>query len=75
MIERQLRIYLRECSAVWQCAFNVDGRWQRTSTNERELVKANKTAHDILVKANVKKELKIAPITRKLKDVANAALK
>jgi UDP-N-acetylenolpyruvoylglucosamine reductase len=40
-----------------------------------ELVKENKTAHDILVKANVKKELKIAPITRKLKDVANAALK
>ena len=60
LIERQLRIYQRERSAVWQCAFNVDGRWQRTSTNERELAKAKKTAHDILVKANVKKELNIA---------------
>jgi integrase len=75
LIERQLRIYLRERSAVWQCAFNVDGRWQRTSTNERELAKAKKAAHDILVKANVKKELNIAPITRKLKDVANVVLK
>jgi hypothetical protein len=75
LIERQLRIYKRERSAVWQCAFNVDGRWQRTSTNERELAKAKKAAHDILVKANVKKELNIAPITRKLKDVANVVLK
>jgi integrase len=75
LIERQLRIYKRERSAVWQCAFNVDGRWQRTSTNERELAKAKKTAHDILVKANVKKELNIAPITRKLKDIANVVLK
>ncbi len=75
LIERQLRIYLRERSAVWQCAFNVDGRWQRTSTNERELAKAKKKAHDILVKANVKKELNIAPITRKLKDIATVVLK
>jgi integrase len=75
LIERQLRIYQRERSSVWQCAFNVDGRWQRTSTNERELAKAKKTAHDILVKANVKKELNIAPITRKLKDIANVVLK
>ena len=75
LIERQLRIYQRERSAVWQCAFNVDGRWHRTTTNERELSKAKKKAHDILVKANVKKELNIAPITRKVKDVANAVLK
>ena len=75
LIERQLRIYQRERSAVWQCAFNVDGRWQRTSTNERELATAKKKAHDILVKANVKKELNIAPITRKLKDVATVVVK
>ena len=36
---------------------------------------AKKAAHDILVKANVKKELNIGPITRKLKDVANVVLK
>lgn len=60
---------------VWQCAFNVDGRWQRTSTHERDFDKAKKTAHDLLVRANVKKELNIAPITRKLRDVAIAVLK
>lgn len=75
LIERELRIYQRERSAVWQVAFNVDGRWNRASTNERDLAKAKKAAHDILIKANVKKELNISPVTRKLKDVANTVLK
>lgn len=75
LIERQLRFYKRERSAAWQCTFDVDGRMQRTSTNERELAKAKKTAHDISVKANLKKELNIFPVTRKLKDAANTVHK
>ena len=75
LIERELRIYQRKRSSVYQVAFNVDGRWNRASTNERDLAKAKKTAHDILIKANVKKELNISPVTRKLKDVANTVLK
>jgi len=75
LIERELRIYQRERSAIWQVAFNVDGRWNRATTNERELDKAKKSAHNLLIKASVKKELKISPVTRKLKDIANTVLK
>ena len=37
LIDRKLIVYLRERSAVWQCRFNVDGRWQTASTGERGL--------------------------------------
>lgn len=72
--EGKLRVYQRERSAIWQCAFNVDGRWQRCSTGERELKKAKARAHDILVEANVRKEMNIAPITRKFKDIAKSVV-
>lgn len=75
VIERQLGIYQCERGAVWQCKFNVDGRWNRSSTNERHLAKLKKAAHDILIKANVKKELNISTVTLKIKYVANTVPK
>ena len=75
IIDRQLTIYKRERSAVWQCRFKCDGRWQRCSTNERLLKDAKARAHDILVEANVKKKLNIAPVTRKFRDVARTVVK
>ena len=75
LIERKLVIYKRERSAIWQCRFNVDGRWQRTSTGERDLTKATAKAHDLLVEANTLKKLNVAPITRRFKDIANAVVK
>jgi len=75
LIDRQLTIYKRERSAVWQCRFKCDGRWQRCSTNERLLKDAKARAHDILVEANVKKKLNIAPVTRKFRDVARTVVK
>jgi hypothetical protein len=29
VLPKQLTVYLRERSAVWQCAYAVDGIWQR----------------------------------------------
>jgi integrase len=75
LIDRQLTIYKRERSDVWQCRFKCDGRWQRCSTKERTLKEAKAKAHDILVEANVKKKLNIAPVTRKFRDVARIVLK
>ncbi len=76
LIARQLVVYRRERSAVWQCRYSVDGVWQRTSTNERNLKDAKKHAHKLLIEANVRKKLKQAPITRYFRDVAkNAVLK
>ena len=37
LIERQLVVYRRERSAVWQCRYSVDGVWQRNSTQERDI--------------------------------------
>lgn len=76
LISRQLVVYRRERSAVWQCRYSVDGVWQRASTSERSLKEAKKRAHEILIKANVRKEMNHAPITRFFRDVAkNAILK
>ena len=74
LIPRQLVVYLRERSVVWQCRYSVDGRWQRTSTNERDLDNAKQRAHDILVEANVRKKMNAAPITRYFKDIAKHAI-
>jgi hypothetical protein len=56
LIERQLNVYLRERSSIWQCSFQVDGKWQRTSTGQKDLELAKKAAHEILIKANIRKE-------------------
>jgi len=74
LIERQLVVYRRERSAVWQCRFSVDGVWQRTSTHERDFTLAKQRAHDILVESNVRKKMNVAPITRFFKDVAKNAV-
>ncbi len=74
LIERQLNVYLRERSAIWQCSFQVDGKWQRTSTGQKDLELAKKAAHEILIKANIRKEMNVAPITRYFKDIAKFAL-
>jgi hypothetical protein len=52
----ELVVYRRERSRVWQCRFNVDGRWQRLSTDERDLATAKTRAFKLLVEANVKKK-------------------
>ncbi len=75
LIERQLVIYKRERSAIWQCRYSIDGRWQRTTTGQRVLADAKARAHEILVEANVKKKLNVVPITRLFKHVARLAVK
>jgi len=75
LMEHQLVVYLRERSSVWQCRFSVDGRWQRTSTGERDLAAAKTRAQRLLIEASVKKELSYAPITRRFRDVAAVILK
>ena len=70
LIARQLLIAQRERSSIWQCRCSIDGRWQRTNTGERDLEKAKLKAHELLMEANVRKRMNVAPITRCFKDVA-----
>lgn len=74
LVERQLVLFQRPRSTVWQCRYQVDGKWQRESTKERNFDKAKLVAHDLLVEANVRKKLKAAPITRTFKDIARHAI-
>ncbi len=74
LIDKQLVIFQRPRSAVWQCRYQVDKRWQRESTGEHDLDKAKKRAHDLLIEANVRKKLNVAPITRYFKDIAKLAV-
>jgi len=74
LIDRQLVIFLRPRSAVWQCRYQVDKRWQRESTGEHDLDKAKRRAHDLLIEANLRKKLNVAPITRRFKDIAKLAV-
>jgi len=49
LIEKQLTIAKREESKVWQCRLKIGGVWQRISTGERDLRKAKKRAHELLI--------------------------
>jgi hypothetical protein len=75
LIANKLTVALRARSSVWQCRYNVDGKWQRTSTGERDLEAAKARAHQLLIEANVRKQLNAAPVTRKFKDIANLAIR
>ena len=44
VIENTLNVYQRERSAIWQCAFKIDKKWQRQSTNTRDLKEAKERA-------------------------------
>ncbi len=74
LIPRQLVVFLRPRSTVWQCRFQIDGKWQRNSTNERNLADASKRAHELLIEANVRKKMNAVPITRFFKDIAKTTI-
>jgi integrase len=68
-------VYRRERSAIWQCAFKIDKKWQRQSTNTRDLKEAKERAHEILLEAKVRKKNNLAPIRRYFKSVAEATIR
>ena len=74
LVPNTLVVFVRPRSTVWQCRYQVDGKWQRESTNERNLDDAKRVAHDLLIEANVRKKLNAAPITRTFKDIARHAI-
>ena len=51
IIERELIVYRRERSAVWQCRFKVGDIWKRASTGERDLQKAIRKSHEVRMEA------------------------
>lgn len=75
LIEGELTIALRERSSVWQCRYCIDGKWQRNTTNERDIKKAKERAKDIYKEAIWKQKNNVAPITRFFRDIAKVTVK
>jgi hypothetical protein len=75
VIDKELLVYKRERSDIWQCRYCIDKKWQRNSTKEYELSKAKKKAKEIYLEAQFRKRNDIAPITRYFKDIAKTVVK
>jgi integrase len=74
LLDRELIVYRRERSNIWQCRFKVDGIWQRASTKERDLKKAKTKANELRIEAEIRKRSNLPVITRKFRDVAKLAV-
>jgi integrase len=75
VIDKELIVYQRERSTIWQCRYCIDKQWQRTSTKEYDLGKAKKKAKELFLEAQFRKRNDIAPITRYFKDIAKGVVK
>ena len=75
VIDKELIVYKRERSTIWQCRYCIDRQWQRTSTKEYDLGKAKKKAKELFLEAQFRKRNDIAPITRYFKDIAKSVVK
>jgi integrase len=75
IMDGELLVVLRERSSVYQCHYKIDGKWQRTSTKQRDIKKAIEVAKDLYKEAHWKKKNQVAPITRYFRDVAKVVVK
>ncbi len=67
---RELILYKRPKSTVWQCRYKVDGEWLIASTKLRDREKAIEKAKDLKRIAELKKEANLPVVTKKFKDIA-----
>ena len=74
LLERELVIYRRENSTLWQCRFKVDGLWQCASTKQADLTLAKKAAYELRMEAEIRRRNNLPVITRKFRDVAKLAI-
>lgn len=73
ILPRELIVYLRADSDVWQCRLKVDGKWMARTTKERDVNKAIERAKRLLFEAQLRKEANIPVVTRKFRDIAKLA--
>ena len=55
LIYRNLTLYQREHSAVWQCRYKVDNKWIRATTKETQFDLAVNKAKELIVEAEIRK--------------------
>jgi integrase len=74
LIHRNLTLYQRDHSAVWQCRYKVDNKWIRATTKETQLDLAINKAKELLVEAEIRKRSGIPVVTKRFKDIAMLAI-
>jgi hypothetical protein len=75
LVPRKLVLFQRPRSEVWQCRFQMDGKWQRASTNSYDLEEAKEKAFELIQEAGFRKRMNFVPITRSFKNVAEYTIK
>ncbi|WP_300707737.1 hypothetical protein [Limnohabitans sp.] len=75
LVPHKLVLFQRPRSQVWQCRFQMDGKWQRASTGTYELNEAREKAFDLIQEAGFRKRMNYVPITRSFKNVAEYTIK
>lgn len=74
LLERELIIYQRERSGVWQCRYKVDNKWLRATTKERDLAKAKVKAKDLMIRGEIRRQENLPVVTRKFRDIGKLAV-
>ena len=75
LVDRKLVLFQRPRSQVWQCRFQIDKKWQRTSTNTYDFEEAKEKAFELIQEAGFRKRMNYVPVTRNFKNVAEFTIK
>lgn len=74
LMDKQLVLYRRANSSIWQCRFKVDGVWQRATTKLQDLEDAKAKALDLKIVAEIRKRDNLPFISRSFRHVAKLAI-
>jgi integrase len=72
--DKELVVYRRNTSSVYQCRYKVGNKWQRATTHTADLKDAIAFAKKLHITAHVRKENNFVPIQRYFKDLAKLAI-
>jgi len=74
LIHRNLTLYQREHSQVWQCRYKVANKWLRATTKETKFDLAVNRAKELLIEAEIRHRSGIPVVTKRFKDIAELAI-
>lgn len=74
LIHRNLTLYQREHSQVWQCRYKVANKWLRATTKETKFDLAVTRAKELLIEAEIRHRSGIPVVTKRFKDIAEIAI-
>jgi integrase len=74
LIHRNLTLYQREHSQVWQCRYKVGNKWLRATTKETKFDLAVTRAKELLIEAEIRNRSGIPVVTKRFKDIAELAI-